>query len=308
MKTTRPCVPGCREHARASRLRSFALPGLIAALLATTSAAPPAAAQIPGAAEPPGEAAADPAAESRWSFLFNLYGWIPEMQGTVKTDDVTADIDIGFDQVFDLLGDGKALAGAGHFEVVYDRKYSFFLDAFGGTARPSSHVTLGRREVSATADLTMNYTFFEFGGAYRVFDYHEGDSRPILVDVLAGGRLMYFYEAVCLEGQGPLGIQRSTNISTTWVDPFVGGRFVVPVFDDFGILFRADIGGFDVGSKLAWNVLSGLTYRLPWRPFGTTTSIVVAYKAIDFDQTSDNGNVVIDLNMRGPAVGMAFAF
>ncbi len=298
MKTILLRPPSCR-HRPVTRW-------LIAWALLATIATPNAWAQ-PIEEKGPADAEA-----SRWSFLFNLYGWLPEMQGTVKTGDITADIDVGFDQVFDLLGDGKALAGAGHFEVQYDRKYMFFLDAFGGTARPTSDVTLGLprgRQVSATADLTMNYTFFEFGAAYRVFDWSQNEAtRPIAVDVLAGGRLMYFYEAVCLQGQGPAGIEHSVNTSATWVDPFVGGRFVVPVFDDFGILFRGDIGGFGVGSDLAWNVLGGLTYRLPWAPFGATTSVVAAYKAIDFDQHSDNGNVVIDLNMRGPAIGMAFAF
>lgn len=263
-----------------------------------------------GAAKEPSNGDTPEVAEaSEWRFLVNLYGWVPEMHGTVKAKDVTAGIDIGLGQVFDLLGNGDALAGAGHFEVQRGR-FSFFVDAFGGTARPSTDVVLGRRDqIEGTADLTMNYLFFEFGPAYRVLEYRgESASRPILVDVLAGGRFMYFYESVRLLGSGPAGFDQSINTSTTWVDPFIGGRFLVPLVGDLDILFRGDIGGFGAGSDLAWNLLGGLSYTLPWRPLGAETAIVAVYKAIDFDWESDGGQLRIDLNMRGPAVGMAFRF
>ena len=94
------------------------------------------------------------------------------------------------------------------------------------------------------------------------------------------------------------------------MDPFVGGRFAVPLVGDLDLVFRADIGGFGAGSELAWNVISGFQYALPWEPWGARASVALIYKAIDFDYRSGSGldEVVSKLDMRGPALGLIFDF
>lgn len=263
-------------------------------------------------AETPGaDGTVEASAASRWAFEFAPYLWLPAVHGTTRIGDETAPVDVGFSKLFDLLGDGDLLAGGGHFEVGYDRRFSFFLDAFGGTARPSSDVTFGPRgRLSGVADLTMNWAFFEFGPAVRVVDW-AGDpgARPIEVDVLAGGRLMYFYEKIALRGEGRTGFERIDSASTTWVDPFVGGRFSVPA-GPIDILFRGDIGGFGAGSELAWNLIGGIGVELPWRPGASRTSLVLIYKALSFDYETGSGSDLrrFDLEFRGPALGLQFAF
>jgi len=258
-----------------------------------------------------GDRATEANASSRWAFDFAPYLWLPAVKGTTQIGDETAPVDVGFSKIFDLLGDGDLLAGGGHFEVEYDRRFSFLLDAFGGTARPSSNVTFGPRgRLSGVADLTMNWAFFEFGPAYRILDWAQNAGRrPIELDVLAGGRLMYFYEKIALRGDGRAGIERIDSASTTWVDPFVGGRFSVPA-GPIDILFRGDIGGFGAGSELAWNLIGGIGVVLPWRPGGSRTSFLLVYKALSFDYETGGGSDLrrFDLEFRGPALGLQFAF
>jgi hypothetical protein len=245
-----------------------------------------------------------------WTFQVIPFIWLPEIEGTVGTRGRTAAIDVDFSDLFDLMGDGDLFASGGHVEAKY-RDLSLFLDAFGGMARPTSQVTFGRdRTFSGKADVTMNFVFFEFGPAYRVLDWPRGDGgRPIQIDLLTGGRFMYFYESITAKGsQGRF--RRYANATSSWVDPFVGGRFTVPIADGLDVLFRGDIGGFGAGSQLAWNLLGGLAYQLPWHPGAATTSIYAIYKALDFDYEhgSGAGATQAALDLRGPAVGLAFNF
>jgi len=236
--------------------------------------------------------------------------WLPQLQGSLSARGATADIDVDFGQMFDMLGDGDLFAAGGHLEARYDR-FSFFLDAFGGTARPSSNVTLGPRQMqSGTADLTMNFAFFEFGPAYRVLEWpRSGPGRPIRIDLLTGGRFMYFYQSITLRGSRDL-FAGSANATSEWVDPFVGGRFAVPLAGDLDVVFRGDIGGFGAGSELAWNVIGGFQYGLPWQPWGAHTSIAAIYKVLDFDHEAGSGTdqIVSKLELRGPALGLVFDF
>lgn len=243
-----------------------------------------------------------------WSFEITPYLWLPEVQGTIRIRDETANLNVTFNDVFDLLGAGDLFAAGGHAEVRYDR-FSFFLDAFGGTVRPSATVTTGNPvQRSATADVVTNWSFFEFGPTYRVLQWPlDGQpGRPITLDALVGGRLMYFYDSLTINGSGGR-FNRYANSSSTWVDPFVGGRFAVPVWGDLDVVFRGDIGGFGAGSQLAWNVLGGFQYILPWQPGGAQTSLVAVWKTLSFDYESDR-DVTSNLTFSGPAFGLSFHF
>lgn len=276
--------------------------GMICALLTCAGRS---AAQEGAAAE-----ASDRLLTGPWRFQAALYLWLPEVQGVVGARGATANVDVDFTDLFDLMGNGELFAGGGHAEVGYER-FSFFLDAFGGTARPSTGVTVQRfPSLTGTADLTLNFSFFEFGPAYRILDWPRGGpGRPISLDVLTGGRFMYFYQSITLRGSGGR-FQRSANATSEWVDPFVGGRFSVPLVGELDLLFRGDIGGFGAGSELAWNLIGGFQYALPWQPGGARASVVAVYKALSFDHDSGGGQnqIVTDLDLRGPALGLMFEF
>jgi hypothetical protein len=244
---------------------------------------------------------------SSWSFEATPFLWLPEVHGKISARSLSASVDVDFAKLFDLLGNGELFAAGGHFEAHHDR-FSLFLDAFGGTVRPTSNFTVGGLR-SGVADVTINFTFFEFGPAYRILDWpHGGGGRPITMDLLTGGRFMYFYESIDARGSASL-VQRSANATSTWVDPFVGGRFAVPLVGPLDFRFRGDIGGFGAGSQLVWNLIGGFSYALPWAPLGTQTSLYALYKALDFDYRSGGADhIVAKLDMRGPAFGLGFQF
>jgi hypothetical protein len=276
-------------------LRRFLTRALGGALLLVSLSA----AAVATAAE---QAAVEEPVADGWTFEIAPYLWLPEMEGTLSAGPLSAPIDVDIDELFDLIFDGELLAGGLHLGAQWGR-FSLFVDGFGGGAKPSEKLQRGK------LDVTLNFAFIEFGPAYRVLDLPvRPGGRSIQVDALVGGRFMYFYDSIEFEGSRGI-VNFGSDATTTWVDPFVGGRWRVPLVGELDMVFRGDIGGFDVGSKLAWNLIGGFQYGLPWRAGDAQMSVVAAYKAFDFDyEGSGSRQGQLALNLRGPLLGVMFNF
>lgn len=269
---------------------------LAVALLLLATLAP-----LPARAQPASDAAASAEA---WTFDFTPYFWLTEVHGDVQVRGLEAGVDVGFDEVFDLLGAGDLLGGMGHFEAHHGR-LSLFVDAVGGHAAPDTHTQF------AKVGTTANFAFVEFGPAYRLLEWSMGGhgKSPMAIEALAGGRYMYLYQSIDITGNQDR-VKRSANATLDWVDPFVGGRWTVPIVEHLDLIFRGDIGGFGAGSELAWNLLGAFRYELPWTISSARTFALLGYKAFDFDYRTGSGaeKNKIALNLRGPALGFAFSF
>jgi len=239
-----------------------------------------------------------------WAFSFDPYIWLPEIHGSAQIRRVSASFNVNFDKVLDLIGNGDLLAGMGHFEAQRGR-LSLFVDAVGGHATPSGEFH------NAKVDSTLNFAYVEFGPAFRVLEMPSwvASRRPIVIDALTGGRFMYFYTKLSLTGERGF-LNPSDSTSLDWVDPFVGGRWVVPLVGDLDLFFRGDIGGFGAGSQLAWNIVTGFEYTLPWKLGSATTRAIAGYKVLDFDYRTGSGSSrrSVDMNQRGPGLGISFNF
>jgi len=285
--------------------------------------------------------AASPAAESDatggtneptplddWQFVVEPYLWIPAVKGTVSADGRTAGIDVGFDEIFDLIGDGfSLLAGMAHLEARHAR-VAVFLDFAGIKLDTDDSAQLEKIEspdypglsttrVKTKVHLKQDQIFLEFGAAYRLLELAMPQRvRPFTLEALAGGRYMYYWTSISAEAStkvvglpgGSQAVRQAASGHQTldWVDPFIGGRFTVPLTDDIEFWFRGDIGGFGAGSDLAWSLVSGFRYDLPWHPWDSQTWFSIGYKMLAYDY--DKGNANIDVQYRGPAVGLGTAF
>jgi len=92
--------------------------------------------------------AAATAAEAGRPWQFEVaapYLWIPEEHGLIGLGSVSVPVDVGFDDIFDLMGKGDLLGGAGHFEA-HNRDLHLTL-LFDATSRSSVRAT----RTSATA-------------------------------------------------------------------------------------------------------------------------------------------------------------
>ncbi|MBY0276582.1 hypothetical protein K2Z84_14665 [Candidatus Binatia bacterium] len=286
--------PRTAKKGRRCRPDSFRALVVVAGLAAALLAAPAARAQ-----EATPEAATDSAAaEDAWHVSFVPYLWITEVHGSVRIGDLHAPIDVGFDKVFDLMGNGDLLGGMGYLEARKDRLI-LFTDATGSVVRTKQNVAAGK------ADLAADFATLEFGLGWRVYEGFDA----ITVDALAGGRYNYLYNSIDVTtSSGVSGPGR--NATVDFVDPFVGGRWAVELVDGLSLLFRGDIGGFGAGSQLAWSLLGGFRYETPWSLGPARLNAFAAYKVYDFDYDSGSGSArrSIAEEYRGPALGLGAAF
>jgi len=260
-----------------------------------------------------------------WELDFAPYLWLPAIEGRAGVDGRTVAVDVGYDDVLDLIGDHFSLIGAmGHLELRHG-PISGFLDVVYTTLDTDDSADLKGIEdprvstgpIDVAVALKLDSVIFEFGAAYRALELALPDrSAPLVVEALAGGRYNYFWTSVHANAETTiLGLPRGSQAveravsgggDLDWVDPFVGGRFAVPLTDDLELRFRGDIGGFGAGSDLAWSLLGSLQYALAWRPLGIGPSLLLGYKVLSFDY--DAGNLLIDLTYQGPFIGLNAAF
>jgi hypothetical protein len=247
-----------------------------------------------------------------WEFTAALYGWLPEIDVSTQRGDRRSTTEISMGDLLDLVGDHfSVIAAGGHFEARRDR-YILFVDAFGGylDTDKSGRVETPQGALDKEAKVRLSQVFLEYGVGYRFGRFRmAGRERPLTVDVLAGGRWYYndinFRVSVSNGAIGTVGGRASSKLD--WTDPFIGGRWAIPLLDNLTLHFRGDIGGFDVGSHLAWNLLGGLRYFLPWRPGSTQPWVDASYKAIDFEYDG-SGSDEFDMNYRGPLLGLGVTF
>src|SRR5262245_9248227 len=71
------------------------------------------------------------------------------------------------------------------------------------------------------------------------------------------------------------------------------------------LLFRADVGGFDVGSEFSWNIAAAYSFDFAVRD-GVTYSGVLGYRAlsVDYVQGSGTSRYEYDVVQHGPIVGV----
>ena len=94
-----------------------------------------------------------------------------------------------------------------------------------------------------------------------------------------------------------------TSTSVSWAEPIVGGRATAPGTGPWDLSLRADVGGFGLGSNLAWQVHPIVGYR-------TSPSFMVAlgYRYASVDYENDDKQFAWDMATFGPEVRVQFRF
>lgn len=247
--------------------------------------------------------------ESTWEFeIAAPYLWLSTQHGRVRAGRVSLPVDVGFDEVFDLMGKGDLLGGAGHFEVHNrDLHLTFFTDVVGAVIDSQQPL---RRVADGNGEVNSSLVFVEFGTGYRFGPWTLGTAGPrqFWAEPIVGGRYTKSENDLELRRGGVPFAAAGANVE--FVDPFVGGRWSLDLLPSLALTFRADIGGFDTGSELAWSMASTLVYRLPWTIFSAPLFLGAGYRVIDFEYDDDSGRVdkEIDLNFRGPLLGLGTRF
>ncbi len=217
-----------------------------------------------------------------WEFTIAPYLWAAGMDGTITINRIDADVDVPFS---DILSD-LDFAGMLHFDMQSEH-WVVTSDLVYVDLGADADVLLG------TGSATVTQTLFEVAGGYRV-------SRA--VTLLAGARWVDLDSGLQYVGEI---VEERVGGSESWIDPFVGVHLVVPLAKRWWFGVHGDIGGFGIGSDLAWQAYADIGFKA-----SNVVSIILGYRAIDMDyQNESNGDFFgYDMLIAGPQLGVAFHF
>jgi len=211
-----------------------------------------------------------------WTCDVTLYGLAAGMSGDVTVRGKPAEVDFGFDKVWDNLD----FAMMGKVRVGYDR-WALTTD-------------LVYMDLEATKNgLTVD---FEQWMVEPSLSYAVGKG----VEVLAGTR--YNNLSAGISG-GPLGFNPSDT--RDWWDPIVGANLSLPLGRQFSFNVRGDIGGFGVGSDLTWQAFPSFDWR-----FTQWGSLQLGYRWLymDYETGSGTSQFQYDMLTQGPQLGFTVHF
>ena len=120
-------------------------------------------------------------------------------------------------------------------------------------------------------------------------------------EVLGGARIVSLQNK--LQFKGPLGVE--VEADKTWVDPVVGFRYAPVLGENLQLWTRFDIGGFDVGSDLTWQLNANVVWL-----FSDRTALSIGYRVLDmkYDDGEGDEGFVYDATSHGPMLGLVVTF
>lgn len=255
--------------------------------LAFTIAAPEAWAQTGGENAPrprDGTPQGEAGAGGGWTLEMTIYLWATGIDGDVGIRGRTAEIDISFGDLIENVDGALMLA----FEARKKRwgigtdLILFKMSDQAGTPGP----------LFSGVEVSVQQTFLEVSPRYRILE-----PDPVALDLILGARLWHLSERLRFtEDALPTLLVEAGD---QWIDPIAGLRAIASLSSRWLIQGRADIGGFDVGSHLTWQVLGAVGYRV-----SDSFEIRAGYRHLDVDFNDEEDGFLYDVGLGGLIVGV----
>lgn len=191
-----------------------------------------------------------PAPAKKWEFATIGYVFLGGAYGKTSPRDPLPPVDVDL-RPGDVLKAFK-FAFMGAAEARKDRLV-FFGDLMWVHLGEGKGLTV-RDTNFADVNIDSKTTAITALGGYRVVD-----KGPVIVDLLAGGRLNGNKQK--LDYRGTV-LDLTASVSKTWIDPVAATRIDARLGGKFGLSFYGDVGGFGIGSKFTWQAIAGPTYAI----------------------------------------------
>jgi hypothetical protein len=238
---------------------------------------------------------AGPAAAKETEILITPYLLLPNLNGKTGIGKFTQSVDqTPIDVIRNL---NWAIMGSGEVNNgVWGAKVDIIYSSLGNTTGKNDQFDVGAGQGMYTFRLQRNVSdgFWVYAGA-RV--------NTLSVDLKCN-------DNGCLRTLPAGRLEDGVGDDVSWVDPIVGFQLNRNFSDNIRFLFEADVGGFGVGSNVAFNVWPQLGFRV-----GRTGTALIGYRIIyvDYKQNIDKfqrfqPDFVWDINMFGPTIGYQFRF
>jgi hypothetical protein len=232
----------------------------------------------------------NPSKSSKWHFRVEPYLLFPNMVGETGISAFPlVEVDASTGDIFEKLKIGAML----NLEAAND-KWAINSDVLymnlEKDLKPSTLIKSGR--------INAKQFGWELAGLRRVNSWLE---------VGVGGLLNSLKVEMNIERMmaGGETLTQNGSQSKTWVDPMLIARLSTNPAKKVTGQFRGEIGGFGIGSDLAWQLQAVGSYR-----FSKLFDISAGYRVISLDYTSGEGNkaFIYDMVTHGPTVKFGFSF
>ena len=226
-----------------------------------------------------------PVAADAWEFRLGLPGWISGLKGDAGVRGRVSPVDASFGDivpVIDMAASFSFEARKGRWGILTSGIYMNLSDVASPPGPLVDDVHLGLKQLMLDGAVS-----------YAVVDNERGS-----LELLAGARYNYMYGDLAITGTN---LTFAGDDSKSWVDPYVGLLERAKLTDSITLVGKEDIGGFDVGSSLTWQLYGGLEYQ-----FCTSCHLGVGYRYLSVDYSS--GGFTYDMDTSGPQIELGFDF
>ena len=234
-----------------------------------------------------------------WEFHLAIPIWIPGVTGSMAEGGVEIEADPDTDAILNEMFDTSDDLKFGFLGAVVARKnrWTIALDGFG--VRLGSGVNF-----RLTDDTVVDGTIFAL--IARATVRYEVLRRPVRLprcgrgclslDAFAGAR---FYRAG-FDMNLPEGVKLKAE--ENWLDPIVGVVATADLSRKWSIQLEGDVGGFGVGSDIAWWIILAAEWR-----FARRWTLLFGYGIADVTY-GDVQDFAWNLTLNGPILGIKFSF
>jgi hypothetical protein len=215
---------------------------------------------------------------NRWRVDAALNLFLSGLDGDLAARGVPTTVDADFSDIAEHLNfaaAGRLSLGKGHWTFSTEVSY---MDL--GATTPNARASLDQWLVEPS----LSYNFCD---AFAVFVGARYNSIETGIDL-----------------NGPLALV--TSGQQDWVDPIVGAQIALPLAGEkLSLNGRFDIGGFDVGSELTWQVFPYFDWR-----FAKSASLQLGFRWLGIDYETGAGPTLFryDVVLAGPQIGLTMHF
>jgi hypothetical protein len=227
-----------------------------------------------------------------WNFKVEPYLMAPYMVGSVGIANLpNVELDATAGDIFSNLKGAFMLyteANNGQWAITADFVYMKLQQ----DVKPGNLITGG--------DVTFTESIFAMEGFYRLLPWLEAGLAGRVVTL--GGDMTVTRNEV---GQNGGTITSQADVTKTWFDPVIAIRAQVPNSDIWIGEFKADYGGFGVGSQSTYQLQLYGGYR-----FSKLFQATVGYRflAIDYESGSASDRFLFNVNTSGAVLRLGFNF
>lgn len=244
-----------------------------------------------------GDAAKASALPGDWKLIVSPYVWALSLDGDASLAGFDTHVDVPFSETLKHLD----LAIMGNVEVT-NGQFGFYFD--GQYAETSQEEELFSNELA----VGIATTTLAVGAFYRAYEHELGGRtvfdkpRVFALEPTVGLRWTKLEATV-----QALGL--SATKQATWTDPFVGVRLTADLDERWNLWAEADIGGFDIGSKIAYSAQAFLGYRTFVLDHPTVLRLGYRVTSQDFETEDFTGDTFKwDVTQHGPLIGFSMQF